>query len=105
MVGVAECREARLLQGFTEAWMGVDRDTGVYEGGEISMYYDPMIAKLCTRAPTRHEAIAAMANALDEYSRSPESRKTLISGTLANRTRRLGGQYVVVSGKYRWPRL
>ena len=26
-------------------------DTGVYEGGEISMYYDPMIAKLCTWGP------------------------------------------------------
>jgi propionyl-CoA carboxylase alpha chain len=30
----------------------VRNDTGVYEGGEISMYYDPMIAKLCTWAPT-----------------------------------------------------
>ena len=29
----------------------VRNDTGVYEGGEISMYYDPMIAKLCTWAP------------------------------------------------------
>ena len=31
----------------------VRNDTGVYEGGEISIYYDPMIAKLCTHAPTR----------------------------------------------------
>ncbi|WP_292978256.1 acetyl-CoA carboxylase biotin carboxylase subunit, partial [Paracoccus sp. UBA5162] len=31
----------------------VRNDTGVYEGGEISMFYDPMIAKLCTWAPTR----------------------------------------------------
>jgi len=42
-------------------------DTGVFEGGEISMYYDPMIAKLCTWAPTRTEAIEAMANALDDF--------------------------------------
>jgi propionyl-CoA carboxylase alpha chain len=42
-------------------------DTGVFEGGEISMYYDPMIAKLCTHAPTRAEAIDAMENALDNY--------------------------------------
>jgi len=35
----------------------VRNDTGVFEGGEISMYYDPMIAKLCTWAPTRAEAI------------------------------------------------
>ncbi|MGO7428116.1 acetyl/propionyl-CoA carboxylase subunit alpha, partial [Rhizobium ruizarguesonis] len=31
----------------------VRNDTGVFEGAEISMYYDPMIAKLCTWAPTR----------------------------------------------------
>ena len=42
-------------------------DTGVYEGGEISIYYDPMIAKLCTHAPTRLAAIDAMAGALDEF--------------------------------------
>ena len=45
----------------------VRNDTGVYEGGEISTFYDPMIAKLCTWAPTRPEAIAAMATALDEF--------------------------------------
>lgn len=45
----------------------VRNDTGVYEGGEISMYYDPMIAKLCTWAPTREEAIEAMRNALDGF--------------------------------------
>ncbi|MGB8817847.1 MAG: biotin/lipoyl-containing protein, partial [Rhizobiaceae bacterium] len=42
-------------------------DTGVYEGGEISMYYDPMIAKLCTWAPDRLSAIDAMAQALDDF--------------------------------------
>ncbi|MFT4181604.1 MAG: acetyl/propionyl/methylcrotonyl-CoA carboxylase subunit alpha [Rhizobium sp.] len=140
----------------------VRNDTGAYEGGEISMYYDPMVAKLCTWAPTRHEAIEAMANALDDFevdgighnlpflsavmahprfytgnittkfiaeewpegfhgveaepeqSRllatiaafvqlADESRKTRISGTLANHARRLGGQYVAVSGKYHRP--
>ena len=45
----------------------VRNDTGVYEGGEISMYYDPMIAKLCTWAPTRAEAIEGMRNALDTF--------------------------------------
>ncbi|MDB5523643.1 MAG: acetyl-CoA carboxylase [Rhizobium sp.] len=140
----------------------VRNDTGVYEGGEISMYYDPMIAKLCTWAPSRTEAIEAMANALDEFqvdgighnlpflsavmahprfysgnittafigeewpdgfhgveadsdqSRllttvatfaqlTDESRKTRISGTLANHPRRLGGEYVATGGKYYWP--
>ena len=39
----------------------------MFEGGEISMYYDPMIAKLCTWAPTRSEAIAHMREALDGF--------------------------------------
>ena len=42
-------------------------DTGVVEGAEISMFYDPMIAKLITHAPTRAQAIAAQADALDRY--------------------------------------
>jgi propionyl-CoA carboxylase alpha chain len=42
-------------------------DTGVYEGGEISMFYDPMIAKLCTHGHTRDEAIDRMRRALDEF--------------------------------------
>jgi propionyl-CoA carboxylase alpha chain len=45
----------------------VRNDTGVYEGGEISIYYDPMIAKLCTHAPTRAEAVEAMGTALDAF--------------------------------------
>ncbi|MBY5889652.1 acetyl/propionyl/methylcrotonyl-CoA carboxylase subunit alpha [Rhizobium leguminosarum] len=45
----------------------VRNDTGVFEGAEISMYYDPMIAKLCTWAPTRLEAIDAMGRALDGF--------------------------------------
>src|SRR5881397_1016046 len=42
-------------------------DTGIYEGGEISLYYDPMLAKLITHAGTRKEAIAAQADALDAF--------------------------------------
>jgi propionyl-CoA carboxylase alpha chain len=45
----------------------VRNDTGVYEGGEISTFYDPMIAKLCTWAPTRDAAIAGMQVALDAF--------------------------------------
>ncbi|MGI2033415.1 acetyl-CoA carboxylase biotin carboxylase subunit [Rhizobium panacihumi] len=50
----------------------VRNDTGVFEGGEISMYYDPMIAKLCTWAPgegekARRAAIGAMSQALDAF--------------------------------------
>ncbi len=42
-------------------------DTGVYEGGEISMFYDPMIAKLCSYGKDRNAAIARMRRALDEF--------------------------------------
>ncbi|WP_281968091.1 acetyl-CoA carboxylase biotin carboxylase subunit [Roseovarius nanhaiticus] len=45
----------------------VRNDTGVYEGGEISMYYDPMIAKLCTWGPDRMSAIEGMRAALDSF--------------------------------------
>ncbi|HYF55518.1 MAG TPA: acetyl/propionyl/methylcrotonyl-CoA carboxylase subunit alpha, partial [Salinarimonas sp.] len=45
----------------------VRNDTGVGEGGEISIHYDPMIAKLVTHAPTREEAIEAQARALDAF--------------------------------------
>jgi propionyl-CoA carboxylase alpha chain len=42
-------------------------DTGIEAGGEISMYYDPMIAKLITWAPTRQQAIERMQSAIDSY--------------------------------------
>ncbi len=45
----------------------VRNDTGVTEGSEISMFYDPMIAKLCTHAATRGEAIEAMGEALSRF--------------------------------------
>ncbi|HWA01215.1 MAG TPA: acetyl/propionyl/methylcrotonyl-CoA carboxylase subunit alpha [Caulobacterales bacterium] len=45
----------------------VRNDTGVREGDEISIYYDPMIAKLVTHGPTRIAAIDAQARALDEF--------------------------------------
>jgi len=45
----------------------VRNDTGVFEGGEISIYYDPMIAKLVTHAPTRALAVSAQADALDAF--------------------------------------
>jgi len=50
-----------------EETRAVRNDTGVFEGGEISMYYDPMIAKLCTWAPDRAAAIEEMRLALDQF--------------------------------------
>lgn len=56
------------LQVTSEPDIGTVRiDTGVFEGGTISMYYDPMISKLCTHAPTRDQAIRLMEGALDQY--------------------------------------
>ncbi len=50
-----------------EASNNVRVDTGVYEGGEISIHYDPMIAKLCSWGKDRNEAITHMLGALDDY--------------------------------------
>ena len=46
---------------------GVRVDSGIVEGSEISMFYDPMISKLCTHGKTRNEAIGHMKNALNNY--------------------------------------
>jgi propionyl-CoA carboxylase alpha chain len=46
---------------------GVRVDTGVVEGSEISMFYDPMIAKLITHAPSREAAADLQIKALDDY--------------------------------------
>ena len=45
----------------------IRNDTGVYEGDEISMFYDPMISKLCSYADTRLEACRLMQNALNNF--------------------------------------
>jgi len=55
------------VEGATQGGGIVRNDTGVYEGGEISMYYDPMIAKLCTWGKTRAHAIEEMRLALDTF--------------------------------------
>jgi propionyl-CoA carboxylase alpha chain len=51
----------------THDGVSVRVDTGVEEGGEISMFYDPMAAKLVTHAPDRAAAIEAMSDALDAF--------------------------------------
>ncbi|SKA05433.1 acetyl-CoA carboxylase biotin carboxylase subunit [Consotaella salsifontis] len=51
----------------TEYDVTVRNDTGVAEGSEISIHYDPMIAKLVTHGPTRESAIEAQASALDGF--------------------------------------
>jgi propionyl-CoA carboxylase alpha chain len=57
----------RLTRYRPPAGEGVRVDTGVYEGSEISMFYDPMIAKLITYGATRPQATKRMADALDAF--------------------------------------
>jgi propionyl-CoA carboxylase alpha subunit len=57
----------RLSRYLPPAGEGVRVDDGVYEGSEISIYYDPMVAKLVTFAGTRAKGIARMSEALDRY--------------------------------------
>ncbi|MDZ4137470.1 MAG: acetyl/propionyl/methylcrotonyl-CoA carboxylase subunit alpha [Erythrobacter sp.] len=52
-------------RGLTQGYIRLD--DGVYEGGEVSMFYDPMIAKLVTWAPTRDEAADLQIEALDNF--------------------------------------
>ena len=46
---------------------GVRIDSGIFEGGEVSIFYDPMISKLITYGTDRNQAIEKMSNALDSY--------------------------------------
>jgi len=66
-------------------------DTGVYEGGEISIYYDPMIAKLITYGPDRNTAIANMSKALDAYYIRGVSHNMAFLAALCAHPRFIGG--------------
>ena len=57
----------RLVRYQEPAGQGIRVDSGIVEGGEVSMYYDPMIAKLCAHGPDRATATARLARALDGY--------------------------------------
>jgi len=64
---------------------GVRVDTGVYEGGEVSLYYDPMIAKLITHGADRAEAIERMRSALDRFViRGPSHNISFLSALMAH---------------------
>ncbi|MED5314101.1 MAG: acetyl/propionyl/methylcrotonyl-CoA carboxylase subunit alpha [Pseudomonadota bacterium] len=66
-------------------------DSGVEEGGEISMYYDPMIAKLVAHAPTRDAAMDRLHLALDHYEIDGiASNRQFLSAVLENKVFRSG---------------
>jgi propionyl-CoA carboxylase alpha chain len=68
-------------------------DTGVYEGGEISMYYDSMIAKLITCGATRDEALARMRSALDAFVIRGLSSNIPLQATLVRHPRFKSGDF------------
>ena len=57
----------RLVQYKPPSGEGVRLDAGVFEGAEISVYYDPLIAKLIVSGPDRDTAISRLSGALDEF--------------------------------------
>ena len=70
---------------------GVRVDSGVEEGGAISMFYDPMIAKLISFADTREEAITRLEAALDDYEiNGIQSNRQFLSAVLENEHYRKG---------------
>jgi acetyl-CoA carboxylase, biotin carboxylase subunit len=73
---------------------GVRIDTGVYAGAEVSIYYDPMIAKLAVWGRDRAEAIDRMRRALDEFAIAGELRTNLeLHRWLMNQPRFIAGDY------------
>lgn len=70
---------------------GVRVDTGVFEGGEVSMHYDPMIAKLCAYAPKRDDAADLLQDAIDHYAiRGPGHNLNFLSALLGHPRFRAG---------------
>ena len=57
----------RLVRYREPAGPGIRVDSGITEGGEVSLYYDPMIAKLCAWAPDRTAALDRLGGALDAF--------------------------------------
>ena len=72
---------------------GVRVDTGVYEGGEIPMYYDSMIAKLITNGANREEAMSKMRGALNEFVIRGIHSNVQFQSALLQHPRFLSGQF------------
>jgi propionyl-CoA carboxylase alpha chain len=76
-----------------EAEGAVRVDTGVYEGGEIPVYYDSMIAKLITHGATRNEAIARMRDALNAFVIRGVASNIAFQAALAQHPRFVAGDF------------
>jgi propionyl-CoA carboxylase alpha chain len=81
----------RLKRYLEPAGTGIRVDSGVIEGSEISMFYDPMIAKVCAQGATRGEATARLSAALDAfYIRGLSHNITFVTALLNHRRFRDG---------------
>jgi propionyl-CoA carboxylase alpha chain len=75
----------RLVRYEEPAGEGVRVDSGVAEGGEVSMFYDPMIAKVCAHGPDRATATSRLRDALDAFViRGPGHNIPFLGAVLAN---------------------
>lgn len=75
----------RLVRYEEPAGEGIRVDSGVAEGGEVSMFYDPMIAKLCAHGPDRATAVSRLRDALDAFViRGPGHNIPFLGAVLAN---------------------
>lgn len=64
---------------------GILIDTGVYEGGEVSMFYDPMVAKICSYAPNRTQSAEKLQTALSSFQlRGIEHNMSFLEAILAH---------------------
>lgn len=66
-------------------------DSGVYEGGQVSMFYDAMVAKLCTQGSNRQKALENMQNALGDYVISGISNNIRFLQSIFNNDRFISG--------------
>ncbi len=81
----------RLVRYREPAMPAVRVDSGVYEGAEITIHYDPLIAKLIASGADRAAAIAAMGDALDAFSvRGVATNLTFLAAVMAHRRFRDG---------------
>ena len=78
-------------------------DTGVYEGGEVSMFYDAMIAKLCTYGKDRKEAITHMRHALESYAIGGVSHNISFLETIMKNERFASGKITTAFIKEEFP--
>ena len=74
---------------FFDLHSGVRCDSGIEEGSEISVYYDPMICKLITYGESRNEALGTMAQVSEQLPVSPIFEEKKCLDTLINRSNSL----------------